>query len=141
MDPISAIASVIAISGAVATSLEQVRHFYDAKVEVLSLVNEVNDIRLVLAQFHRAIRDRGQGSRIEEDCALDISSVVKRAQTIFEELKNAINKGVFRSDPITGKGHTGRISWLRRKSQIQQLSSQLKDIRLTLTALCSSATM
>ena len=135
------IASVITISGAVATSLEQVRHFHDAKAEVLGLVNEVNDLRLVLTQFHRIIRDRGQSLQIREDCIFDIASVVKRAQAVFEELSSAINKGVFRSDSVTGKSQIGRFSWIRQKSKIQQLASQLKDTRVTLTALGSSVTL
>ena len=141
MDPLSVIASVIAISGAVATSLEQVRQFYGAEAEVLSLVNEVNDLHLVLTQFHRTIRECGQTLHIQEDCALAIASVVKRAQADFEELNHAINKGVFRSDPTVGKNKIGRFSWMRQKSKLQRLSSQLKDARMTLTSLCSSATL
>ncbi|KAL8804022.1 MAG: hypothetical protein Q9182_002813 [Xanthomendoza sp. 2 TL-2023] len=98
MDPLSAIASVIAISGAVSATLDKVCQFYAAEAEVILLVNEVNDLRLVLTLFQRAIREYGQSSRIQKDHAVAIAKVSQSAQAGLEDLQGAIQNGLFRSD-------------------------------------------
>ena len=141
MDPLSVIASVIAISGAVATSLEQVRKFYGAEADVLGLINEVSDLRLILEGLDQTIQERGQHVKLQKDRVLAIISVLKRAQTEFEALNQAIKGGVFRTDPETGKDKVSRTSWMRKKSRILRLQSQIKDTRVTLSTLCSNASL
>lgn len=140
MDPLSAIASVIAVAQAVSHTLDQVNKFYGAKAEILALMNEVSDLRLVLQELDQTMKDRGQHTSLQNSRVPALLHVLKRAQAELETFNEA-TRDVFRTDHDTGKDKVSRVVWMRKKSSIIRLQSQLRDMRATLSALCSTVTM
>lgn len=140
MDPLSIVASVITIAGIALTSLKQLRNFYGAKTEILNLINEVSDLRLVLGEVNRTIQGRAKATNLRDSSINAIAIVLKRAETNFIKLIKTIDN-VTRVDASRGKRKVNRFSWIYHKSKISRLQHQLTDARTTLTTLYSSSTM
>jgi hypothetical protein len=138
MDPVSLIASVITIAGTVSISLEQVCAFCGAQTEVLSLINEVNDLRLVLDEINHTVQERGQRLDPQEGRTIAINSVLQKTCAELAEADGIIKTDVLRSGTTNGEQKVGRVSWVRHRPKFKRLQVRLKEKRLTLSTLCSS---
>jgi hypothetical protein len=58
MDPLSIIASTIALASLVGYGLEKLRELHGASNDVYSLINEVTDLKLILLEAERSIAER-----------------------------------------------------------------------------------
>lgn len=141
MDPLSIIASAIALAGAASTSLHKAREFFGAKTELLCLINEVSDIRLVVEEFDHLMRQRGSNAELAKESIDAIATVLQIAQADSVTLNEVNYNEVSRVDQSTGQQKVRRFAWTRHKSKLVRLQTRLKDTRTTLVMLCSSTTL
>ncbi|KAI0977540.1 ankyrin repeat-containing domain protein [Xylaria arbuscula] len=146
MDPLSIIASAIAVAGAASASLEQVSKFVKAKTELLDLMNEVSDLRMVLDEVDRSISEHGKNVAFRKgEHAQAMGRVLKKAQEGLEETVEMVQRDVIKLGGQSvmgkvGKNRVARFSWMKNKTKMMGLQSQLKEARATLTTLCTTAT-
>ena len=117
------------------------RSFYGAKAELLHLINEVSDLRLILNEIDYTVQERGQQLKLQEYRAGAIVLVLKKEQAELTEIDWIIDDSVLKTVSATGRQKVGRIAWTRQKSKLKRLQLQLKDTRLNLSTLCSNATL
>ena len=147
MDPLSGVASVLAIAGAakvVLRSIERLRTSVRAPEAIDALIHEVQALRALL-------RDAGEGQELLKQASLrlislevvDALKVTRNSAIAFylvqagrklDELDEIINKKLMKGSwkGISRSKHI-RLQWLRNQSRVEVLQTQLRSINNNLT--------
>lgn len=141
MDPLSVIASSIAIAGAVSAGLEAVRTIHNAGGELHSLMNEVSEITILLGEVERAILERRRHQQLPQWTINNISKILLGAKSQLHELDAVVNHRLIRSVTPSGEANVARLAWLRQKSKVQRLQMGLRQTRLSLASLWGAANL
>ncbi|KAJ4368223.1 hypothetical protein N0V83_006579 [Neocucurbitaria cava] len=142
MDPLSIASGVIAVltaSGNTVQGLEKIWDLRHRSVEFVGLWNQVNGVRALLWGTEialRNIKDDEQRTPRVQDCLSNIDELVSQAIQVFAVLDKAIRD----VDSKNGNGATkkpSKRSWLRRKSKLTHLTSQVSILVVSLNAALS----
>ena len=139
MDPLSVIASTIAIAGAVSTGLEAVRNLHHASGEVLSLMNEVSEITIVLGDIEHAILEHRQNPQLSQRAIDNMGKILVRAKSNLQELNTVVHYRLIRSVKSSGEANIARLAWLRQRPKVQRLQTELRQTRISLASLWGAA--
>ena len=137
-DPLSVTASVIAVVGAiegVSKTLAKVRTLRNAPSELLALINEASDLRIVLGDVERYITRDGNQSQAFRDQLQNISHLVTRAKDCLLELDKLIHYRFLKpgTDELKTKEiKVSRREWAQAKTTTERFRQSLRDIRLNL---------
>ena len=147
MDPLSGVASVLAIVGAanvVLRSIERLRNSIRAPEAIDALIDEVQALRALL-------RDVGEAQELLKQASLFLNSLevvdplkatqnsaiafyLVQARRKLDELDEIINKKLMKG---SGKGISKskriRLQWLRNQSHVEVLQTHLRSINNNLT--------
>lgn len=136
MDPLSIIASTIAIADAVGYGLEKLRDLYEANSEVCALINEVTDLKLVLLEARRSIEERKSYPQQYQGSIEKIANLLLPANDKLEELEKIV------SDELTAsRTLRTRIAWMRHKSKVNKILLALKEVRMNLPTIWGAANL
>jgi hypothetical protein len=141
MDPLSIIASTIAIAGAVSTSLDQIKAFYDAGNELHALMNEVSELRIVLSEVESAIIERQSRKTLPQRSVDNICLLINGAKDKLQQLDTMIKGRLTKAHSSSGDGQVARLAWLRQKSKAKRLQEELKEFRLSLSSVWGAANL
>jgi ankyrin repeat protein len=137
MDPLSTLASIIAliqlVDGLVG-GLKLVGSLHDAPSEAKVLVDELSDLQLVLHQI-ASLAD--QRSSVPKSLSDLFSTLIARTGKTLHSLDALLQKSVFNN----GNGKSSRFAWLRHSDRINNLRAGLRDNKLSLSLLITSATL
>ena len=130
-DPLSITASIIAVVGAaegVTKTLAKIKSIRNAPDELLALMNEVSDLKLVISDIqNHIVIQRAQTPQTELQ---NISTLVKRAKDKLLELDQLIQYRLVK--PESDQIKVSRREWLRAKAVIERFRQNLRDIRLNI---------
>ncbi|KAL9101172.1 MAG: hypothetical protein Q9163_003550 [Psora crenata] len=130
MDPLSIIASVIAVAGVAAktgsafTDLRRLCKTLPGRLHALS--NEVNDLELVLYQVAAVIKKR---VGLQEHGHIDISHQLHHAQDKLEELRAIIEK-LTEISQHTNVSIFGAHAWRRDRPKLQALQEEIRNVKI-----------
>lgn len=141
MDPISVIASTLAIAGALSTSLNQFKTLYDAGHELHSLTNELSEIRIVLSEVEGAIMERQSLTQLPQRSLKNICKLVTCAKDKLQLLDTITKDKLIRSYSPSGEAKVARLAWLRQKSRVKKVQEDLKVFRLSLASAWGAANL
>lgn len=141
MDPLSIVRSSLSVAGALTVTLEQVQALCNAHGDVLGLINEVSDLRLILTEIDNVIQKRNDDGRVDAGHVQGITAVLQRAQANLEHLDRLLENGVTEVDSTNGKRKIKRFAWMKQKTKLKRLEMHLKDTRITLSTLVTNATL
>jgi hypothetical protein len=141
MDPLSIIASTIAIAGAVSTSIHQIKAFYDAGNELHALMNEVSELRIVLSEVESAIIERQSRKTLPQRSVDNICLLINGAKDKLQQLDTIIKGPLTKANSSSGDGKVARLAWLRQKSKAKRLQEELKKFRLSLSSVWGAANL
>jgi hypothetical protein len=141
MDPLSVIASSIAVAGAVSAGLETVRTLHNAGSELHSLINEVSDITVLLGEVERAILERRHHQQLPQWTVDNISKILIGAKNKLHDLDTVVNHRLIRSITPSGEANVARLAWLRQRPKVQRLQMELRQTRLSLASLWGAANL
>ena len=131
-DPLSITASVIAVLGAaegVSKTLARIKSLRHAPTEVLALINEVSDLRIILGEVERyVIRD--VSSPVEQ--LQTMSTLVERAMDSLLELDQLIQYRLLKATSRSTEPKISRREWAAAKPVIERYRQGLRDIRLNI---------
>ena len=140
MDPLSITASTLTLLSALETTFHLIRSIREAPSRLEALRNEVSDIAVIVKEVDRVIK----GSQNESDSASDrrshltlaLSSVHENVQELEALLRSCVVL------PISGSegDKFSRISWLKVRSRVQSLQTELRDGRLNLSIALANFT-
>ena len=132
-DPLSLTASIIAILGvtdSVGKALSKVRVLKESPDELLALINEVSDFKVVLYDIERQFRNRPPTSdALMVDQYSHLSELIQRAKDPLLKLEEMIEYQFKRAESGDGHFKVSRIEWLRAKVVVERLRQTLRDTR------------
>ncbi|RFU26989.1 hypothetical protein B7463_g9348, partial [Scytalidium lignicola] len=124
MDPLSIAASIIALIGAAKGSVEglkKLRQFYKAPAEIDALINEIEDLRLLIADMNI--------TEYEHMLCTDNPALSKLLGNAKEQLIKLDKIMEYRLRP---RGSSSRIGWTRASSKITGIRSSVREIKSNL---------
>lgn len=139
MDPLSIAASIVALFQAgdrLSGLLAKLRPLLTAPEEVNALVNEVSDIKIVLGDLETSIRDLTESNSLPEERAEHLHRIFNNLATVLLQLETLIADCFLKLSRQRGIGRpkVHRMAWVRKRSQVEKLRQQLRDLRSTITA-------
>lgn len=128
---LSITASIIAVLQAAESLgflLKKVKTYRAASDEVLALINEISDIRLILNEHNDIAK---QLNHIREEPRARLQRSLDDTKNKILQIEGLIQGKLIklhdRSDPEINK-----FSWLRKKSEVDRMRRELKELRQTI---------
>lgn len=138
MDPLSITAATLALIGAanqVAVGLSKLASLKGAPAAILALNNEVSDLRLVLQEAEPLLLKHKQATAPSQptcpqkmvDATFLLS--IERAKEKLLDLESVIQNRL-----MTRLGAIDRLGWLREQDKVRKAQTDLRTVRLNITA-------
>ena len=132
-DPLSVIASVIAVAGAAESlgkTLILFRSFKNAPDEILALNNELSDFTMIVRHVEAHILS--EQDAIQPSPRLEyMIDLAKRAQDKLLQLDKIMQK-LLKQEKSHSQRSSMRFHWVFEKSKISSLRMDLRDIKLNI---------
>ncbi|KAL6716981.1 hypothetical protein ACLMJK_004895 [Lecanora helva] len=133
MDPVSVAASLLTLLGAASTAgraLEHLSNIRHAPDQLLALMNEVADLRVVLSKARETVQER---SVVSQDCT-SLGKIVERANQKVRELnrliyRDLVKKGCHFEDDKPKASH---VAFFRHHGKIKALKEEIREVKLSL---------
>ena len=134
-DPLSITASIIAVLGAaegVSKTLAKIKSLRHAPNEILALINEVSDLRIILGEVERyIIRDASRPSPSNEQLQT-MSTLVEKAKQSLLELDQLVQYRLLKANSRLAAPRVSRHEWAAAKHVIERFRQGLRDTRLNI---------
>ena len=137
MDPLSITASCIAVTGAggaAVRGLKKLRDLTKLPDALLSVVNEIADLKLVVQDIRSSFRLHQDSSNISQASVAVIDQLLDRAQTTLLELDQVINYRLLLVPSKKGETTFSRTAWILEEQRVLRLQSSLRATRMDLAA-------
>ena len=129
-DPLSVIASVIAVFGAVESISRSLNKIRESSKEVLALIDEVSDLKDVVYAIERRLRDQPAVFDAEiTDQYSHLSALMNRAKELILVLDRRIEYQLTKPEPMGNRPKVSKLEWLRVKPHVERVRQDLRDIR------------
>ena len=141
-DPLSIIASILAVIGAAETlgkTLNRIRDLMNAPDEVLALSNEISDLTIVLKHVETSIA-AADGPVTHVEHLKHISVLIKRAQSKLGQLEKIMHDHLGEVGGANRRSSLLRLQWALLKTKVNTLRVDLRDIKLSIIAQISCVT-
>ncbi len=135
MDPLSIIASTIAIATPVTISLQKLRDHRHAKTDLLLLANEVAEIMVLLQELDQLLRQQNQSGRSHPYPSL--LQALDAAKSKLMELSNQISEWDNRLSSQATTTKSRPIIWIAIGSKVKLFKEELQTIRFKLMTVLS----
>ena len=136
-DPLSIAASIIAVIGAaerVRKTLTKIRNIRNAPSEVLALVNEVSDLRIILGDLEGYIRQNTARPQLPEEQLHHMSILLQRAKDRLLELDRLVEYRLLTPESRSDRIRVSRREWAQSKDTVKRFRQSLRDIRFNIVA-------
>ena len=130
-DPLSIIASITAVIGAadsVGKALLRIKLLHDSPKQLLALINEVSDFRIVLYSVEKQFC-RPQDVKSNSDHLSHLSDMIGKAKVTLLQLDELIEYRFKRPDSTDGHLNVSRVEWLRAEVTVERLRQALRDVK------------
>ena len=141
-DPLSIIASIIAVIGAaesVGKTLNRIRDITNAPDEVLALSNEISDLTVVLKHVETYVT-AADGAVISLENLEHLSVLAKRAQSKLAQLERIMNNHLPEPGGANRRSSLLRLQWALLKTKVDGLRVDLRDIKLSIVVQMTTVT-
>ena len=136
-DPLSITASIIAVVGAaegVTKTISKISNLRNAPNQVLALINEVSDLRIILGDIHSYIIENTQRSQISQKRLQHTTIFVDRAREKLLQLDELIQYRLTKPESVPNQIKISRREWAGARATIERFQQDLRDIRLNIIA-------
>lgn len=136
MDPLSIVASTIAIAGVIKTAVQKAQKLGAATSDLHSLSNEISDLVVVLQAIEQSLRHYAQGPVLQQDAYFihTIQSIQSRLQNIEPQIGYWMGRPIYRKSPIDPR----RLTRIRLGSKVNRLKDDVRDLRIQLMTLLNA---
>ena len=139
MDPLSVIASSVAVAHTLHVTLRNVQATRRAQPELTLLYNEVSDLRLILQELEAVLEKREHtASPLPPDARLHQAST--DARTKLEQFADEISAWRLKVPGTDADTEQKRFRMLRIGRKALKLKEGIKDLKITLSAQLSALT-
>ena len=136
-DPLSITASIIAVISAaegVGKTLAKIKDIRKAPNEVIALINEVSDLRIILGDFEGYIAQNTERPQILQSQLDHMSVLLQRAKDRLLELDQLVEYRLLTPGSRSDQIQVSRREWAGAKDTIKKFRTSLRDIRLNIIA-------
>ena len=133
-EALSLAASIIAVLGAaecVAKGISKVYSIHCAPDEILSLNNEISDLKVLIYDVQRYITNTPK-SHLPQNHVQQLRIPIDRAKEKLLQLDGLIQHRILKPQPLTGKLKISKIEWLKAVKVIGRSRQSLRDIRCSI---------
>lgn len=141
MDPLSVIASTITIAGLTAATLERTKALFVATDELRTLLNEVSDFQLVLAEFQRVLTQRREDRIFIGNNVNGLNILLQRASSVFQQMTDQLTTIISSLQSPARLPMKSRLKWFRCSTKVKILQVELRNIRRSLVSLSEASTL
>jgi len=138
MDPLSPVASCLAVLGAIVATLRLYNQIHEAPEDALVVCKEVEDLQNVFGQSKEVLQRR-----------LSIGGLTQRGETAFHittvsiyetlvKLEKILRESMVNETSNDGKKKVSRFAWLRNSAKIKKLCVRLRNLKADLTVITTS---
>ena len=138
MDPLSVIASCIAVAGAGDTAikgLKKLRSLSSLPDILLAIINEVADLTLVVQDLRSSCQLHQNSTNTSQTSSSAITQLLDHAQATLLQLDQIINYRLLRRPKPTGEITFSRSAWIIEEQRVRRLQGNLRSTRLSISAL------
>ena len=131
---LSLAASIIAVLGVAegaAKTVSKVASIRNAPDQILALVNEISDLRVVLYNTESYVRT-AQEPQIAQEHLQQLSTFVDRAKAKLLELEKLIHHTILKPQSSPERIVISKFEWTRAVQKVYQFQQNLQDIRLNI---------
>ena len=135
-DPLSVTASIIAVVGAaegVTKTLARIRDIRNAPEELLALINEVSDLRIILGDIQSYVQNDTRPLTLQ-DALQHLSILINRAKDKLLQLDELIQYRLTKPESVLDQIKISRREWTRAKTTVDKFRQSLRDIRLNIVS-------
>jgi hypothetical protein len=136
MDPLSIIASTIAIAHSVRVVLQKAQHISSAKSDLHALSNEVADLSVVLQAIERSLENQRHTAASQQDILFVQSILPLRAQ--LQVLARQITDWIGNASTGPGSFEARRVPWLRMGVKAKRFKDEVRTLRSQLVTALGS---
>jgi hypothetical protein len=137
-DPLSPVASCLAVLGAIIQTLKVYNALRDAPKDALAVCKELEEFQHVFYQSEKAIQRRlstdGLTQRGETAFHLTTTSIYET----LTQLERILRHGIIIESNQDGKSRVSRIAWVRHSGKIKKLCVRLRNLEANLVVLTTS---
>lgn len=128
-DPLSIVSGIVAVLQGADSLFDLLkkanRAYWAASDEVLALVNEISDIRLILNEHNNIVE---QLNHISEEPRIRLNQLLDETKKKILQIEILI-QSIFTRPKDLNETEISKFSWVRKKSQVDKLRRELKDLR------------
>ena len=135
MDPLSIIASTIAIAAPVAAGLQKLRDSHHAKTDLLLLANEVAEIVLLLQELDQVLQQQNQSAESRPNPRL--LQTLDATKSKLTELSNQMSEWDTRPSSQATTTKSRPLIWITINSKVKLFKEELQRIRFQLMTVLS----
>lgn len=132
MDPLSIIASTIAIGSFATASLNVILKIRGASEEVQALINEISDLSAIIKDVEHTLR-YNKRLNAESNGVASLHAVLSKANTTINHLHAFVSSVLLKEETLLRDARISRTTWLREKPQVSKYQRQLLAIKLELS--------
>lgn len=139
MDPLSIIASVLALAEAasqISKAISRLRHFGEAPAKIYALKNEISDLEVVLRQIGHALEQKSLAPDIAQGSLEQVLARTKvRLADLTKALERVANACTGSKIKVIGKS----TIWLKEKKLFQIFRDDIGSVKATLNVMLGAA--
>ena len=135
MDPLSIIASTVAIATPVAVGLQKLRDSRHAKTDLLLLANEVAEIVLLLQELDQVLQQQNQSAELRPNPRL--LQTLDATKSKLTELSNQMSEWDTRPSSQATTTKSRPLIWITINSKVKLFKDELQRIRFQLMTVLS----
>ena len=139
MDPLSIIASVLALATAasqISTAISRLRHFGEVPGKIYALKNEISDLEVVLRQISQALEQKSlTPSPVHESLEQALARTKGHLTDLTKALERVANACTGSKIRVISKS----TIWLREKALFQTFRDDIGSVKATLTLILGTA--
>ena len=144
MNPLSIIASCVAVAGAggaVVKGLKKLRDLTKVPDVILSIINEVADLTLVVQDIRLNFQLHQSSLNISQASMSVINHLLDRAQSTLLKLDQVINYRLLSPSGNSGEVVFRRSAWIFEEQHVRRLQSSLRTTRLDIATKFAALTL
>ena len=134
MDPLSPVASVIAVIAATQTALKFVLATYGARSELCALSNELNDLIVVLQEINNVAEEHAEACS-----SAALLQILDSTVSQLDELRRKVDEWkAFSKEKWSG---CKQMRWLRIAPKVKSFRGEFRNLRFQVTAVLSASSV
>ena len=133
MDPLSITVSTLTILSTLEKAFQLIKSYRDAPGQLEALNNEINDITAVVTEVARVLNKFQNKIESLSDEGSHLTVALSNIREKAQDLEALFRSCVVVPSSTSDEPKVSRISWLKVRSKVQRLQSELRDGRLNLS--------